>query len=78
MGDMKKAPVTPSTRLRSAAPALRATTPATKTKTKAKASTTLPESAAPEPTDAEIAVRAYEISLGRDGDGDPVADWLQA
>lgn len=36
-------------------------------------------SAPPDPTDTEIARRAYEIFLARNGEpGDALADWLQA
>ncbi len=36
------------------------------------------EAAAPEPTDAQIAERAYFLSLERQGSGGPLDDWLQA
>ncbi len=36
------------------------------------------EAAAPEPTDAQIAERAYFLSLERQGPGGPLDDWLQA
>ncbi|MDE2906635.1 MAG: DUF2934 domain-containing protein [Acidobacteriota bacterium] len=36
------------------------------------------EAATPEPTDAQIAERAYFLSLERHGPGGPLDDWLQA
>ena len=58
-------------------------TPAAVTRTRRTASPKVTAPAAPletmPPTEADVARRAYEIFLGRNGaDGDPVADWLQA
>ena len=39
---------------------------------------TIEAAAAPEPTDAQIAERAYFLSLERQGSGGPLDDWLQA
>lgn len=36
------------------------------------------EAGTPEPTDAQIAERAYFLSLERQGPGGPLDDWLQA
>ncbi len=37
---------------------------------------TIEAAAAPEPTDAQIAERAYFLSLERQGSGGPLDDWL--
>ena len=81
---MKKEPVTPKKPVRKTTPAAtRLRRPATpKVASRAEAGGGTAATAAPDPispTEADVARRAYEIFLGRDGaDGDPVADWLQA
>jgi hypothetical protein len=68
---MKKAASPPESRL--------SKTPAKRSATKTPRKATPPRVAKPEPTEADIARRAYEIFLAREGaPGDPLADWIQA
>ena len=67
-----------TTRRTAVKPIEAAAPPETTTATGAVEAAGMIEAAAPEPTDAQIAERAYFLSLERQGPGGPLDDWLQA
>lgn len=86
---MKTSPTTPRTSRRTTTAALKA--PTTEKKARAPRATTSRRKAAPAavqsaepeaspamPTIEDLNRRAYEIYLGRNGQGDALSDWLQA